>query len=167
MLPDGRVVVPVYDGELTVFCYEAGSTTALDWTYNTGYEQGWYSDVCVLTNGNIVVMWPDYNDDRPYFIILNSDGGVVQYETDCDPGANYDVQWDEPVHVLALADGGFYCYWIEDSTYPAGSVWDSDGSPRSVSGDQYHWYDSTIEPAAPIQMPTGGVGAYSGWFIIS
>jgi hypothetical protein len=167
MLPDGRVVVSGYDGNgpVLVLCYEKRSTTVVDWSHTiVGSLFSSYSDVCVLTNGNIVVMYIDYDvPERAHFVILDSDGGLVQGPTNCDPDLNYDANYDVPNHVLAMVDGGFYCYWIEDSTYPAGSVWNGDGTQRVP----YSYYWSDIEPSAPVQMPTGGGGTYAGWFVVS
>jgi hypothetical protein len=166
MLDNGKVVVAGYDGNgpVMVNCYAEGSTTDISWSYTIiGSAYGYSSECCILNNGNIVVFWPDYNSDRPSFVILDPNGGLIQDITDADPSVSYDVNSDEPVHVLALADGGFYCYWMEDDTYPAGSVWNENGIQRV----DHDYYEDDIEPSAPIQMPTGGGGIYAGWFVIS
>jgi hypothetical protein len=168
MLPDGRAVVPGYkspDDEVWVHCYEAGSTTILSWSYKIlGSAYANYSDACVLINGNIVVMWVDnVSPENAYFAILDTDGGLVKGMTSCEPLDEYLANYSEPNHVIALADGGFFCYWMLDDTYPSGSVFDADGTVRV----DYYWYGSEIEPAAPIQMPVSGGGTYAGWLVVS
>jgi len=133
MLSDQRVVICGYDGSYNeVRCYLAGTTT-LDWSYTiTGYQLGYGADICVLNNGNIVAYWIEYNSDTPYFIILDSSGGLVQGVTNADTstgGADY----DDGFSIIALVDGGFCCNWRGDgSSWSYASLWNANGTVRQT-----------------------------------
>jgi len=155
MLSDQRVVVVGYDTDNSaneVRCFEAGTTT-LDWSYEiTGYELYIYGDICVLNNGNIVVVWGDYNDEYIYFVILNSSGGLVQGVTHADTSEN-EAYEDEGFSVTALEDGGFFIRWLKNGGSAYGSLWNSDGTNRQVST----WLEGTDDVSAAIQFASGSI----------
>jgi len=166
MLSDGRVVVPGYDGDgpVVVNCYLAGTTT-LDWTYTiVGSAFGYYADVGVLNNGNIVVTWGDYDVDKPYFVILSPSGGLVQGITDADTTGSWGAESDYPVTVTPLIDGGFFILWTRVSfNHQSASSWNADGTNKWP----YQRLEGGDEDTKPLQLPTGGTGSYPGFILVA
>ncbi len=164
MLQDKRVVVIGMEEDnyyITVKCFLAGTTT-LDWSYETPNIAYEYADICVLNNGNIVAFWVDYDDETPYFVILDSSGGLVQGVTNADTTTGAGRE-DDSFSINALEDGGFCCKWRYGSgSGQRGSIWNSNGTVRqtmvSVEGS------NELSPA--YQMPSGGVGSISGGIIM-
>lgn len=133
-LPDKRVVVGGYSNDTEanlVHCFSAGTTT-IDWTHHTpGYVLANWIDITVLTNGNIALVWTDYNDDYVYFKIIDSDGVEVVAETDV---SGTESSLDS--FIVALQDGGFAIMWTYfDSPYNRSyiSIWNANGSNRVSS----------------------------------
>ncbi|RKZ10849.1 hypothetical protein DRQ25_01705 [Candidatus Fermentibacteria bacterium] len=157
ILPDKRVVVVgrnTSTEEVVVKCFLAGTTTE-DWSYTVANHLLYtYADVCVLTNGNIVVLWGDYDDEYIYFVILDSDGGLVQGVTNADTDANTAYE-DEGFDVTALADGGFFCHWMDDDESTIyGSIWNSNGTNRQATT----WLDgSDYDFSSAIQFASGSI----------
>ena len=158
MQSDGRVVFPCYDGDGRVFvkCYEAGSLTVESWgTYITDSAYAYYSDIAILTNGNIVVAWGDYSTERAEFAILSPSGSIVQGMTNGIGTSDYNDD-DYEVFIIPLEDGGFCLAWQDYySTTTYASLWNANGTVR-----QARTVTENVEPQNfPVQMPSGG-GSY-------
>ena len=164
MLQDKRVAVIGMEEDnyyITIKCFLAGTTT-LDWSYETPNIAYEYADICVLNNGNIVAFWVDYDDETPYFVILNSSGGLVQGVTNADTTTGAGRE-DDSFSVNALEDGGFCCKWrYGTGSGQRASIWNSNGTVRQTMVS----VEGSNEYSPSYQMPSGGVGSISGGIIM-
>jgi len=161
MLPDGRVVFPCYDGDgpVVVKCYEAGSLTIESWSTSiAGSAYGYYSDITILNNGNIVVAFPDYDTELMSFAILDSDGGIVQGFTN-GQGTSDTMDYDYEAWVIPLEDGGFCLAWRDGWYYLA--LWNANGTIRQARTVT----ENADEPSGPGQMPFGDGTDYGSGMI--
>jgi len=104
ILQDGRVVIASYEPDVTITCFEVGSTTSVSWsTELTGEVFYSYCNIKVLTNNTIAVSYVD-TDEYGKYAILDSDGNILYGPLRYDGNNGSYEEYDS---MIALPDGGF------------------------------------------------------------
>lgn len=144
--PDGDFVAISGDstGNWSYTTYNSTGTVKIATTSGNGaVTSSWPgSDVCVLPNGNFVVVW-NHTNNQVSFQILSRTGATIVSATTVESGGSYTQQ----PKVAALANGGFAVIYY-DGTNTKVRGYNAAGSPQ---------YTTTVEATASYGLAVTGL----------